>query len=466
LLKIYRFLFLYIIELVINSVNIANGTDNASKLLIPIELKQWISDWIFLGLSLDYASGNLFIFVKSFSSLGNEMKTLEKLNFGDFKLRTKYEIVIGGIEKQNYQNFKGVLFDWNLSTFYMGTITEFSYMLTGKTATFISDGILFATEFALSSNKFVSRGLYTTHISTSSELQSKIVNGIEIPDTESGLDQNSRLVWENIKKTKSSFNPYKFNQRILSEDSNIHYTKENKPYFSSFKTNPYSTFAKTIPFSNSPEYLKENVFGARFAFQDSMTLSGLLLATNNSSQVEVISPGIEKPLNSSSSFYIKKFLIYLDFSYKEIVGDELIIFSSSNPNAPNGFYISLVEKSKEDFFKQFFSDGIHVLPANFVFETTYTYDSSQNKPKILKLHVTANDGKKLTFVSPIQIRPETQYQVTIGFYSYPPSIIRAFFQYENKFVFTHEEGNLDFIFSDQEVTYISFLTKVWDSKRK
>jgi hypothetical protein len=180
-------------------------------------------------------------------------------------------------------------------------------------------------------------------------------------------------------------------------------------------------------------------------------MTGLLLGTNNNPKIEVITPGIEKPLDSSSSFNIRKFILYLNFSYKEIVGDELKIFSSSNPNAENGFYVSLVEKAKEDFFKQFFSDGINVLPANFNFDREYTYDSTQNKPKVLKLHVIASNGKKLTFVSPIQIKPETQYRVTIGFFSYPPGIIRVFFQFENRFIFTHEEGDLDFIFSDQEV---------------
>jgi hypothetical protein len=422
-------------------------------MLIPIELKQWISDWIFLGLSFDYAAGNLFISVKSFSSLGNEMKTLERLNFGDFKLRPNYQIVIGGIEKQNYQNFKGVLYDWNMTTFYMDTLTEFAYILTGKTTSFVSQGILFATDFALSSNKFVSRGLYSTNITASNELQNKIINGISIPDEVTGIDLNTRLVWENIKKTKSSINPYE--ERILS-DGNIRYTKNKQPYFSSFSQNPLNTFSKIIPFTNSEEYLKQKVFGARFQFKDSMTVSGLLLATNNIPQIEVITPGIEKPLNSSSSFFIKKMLVYLDFSYREIVGDELIIFSSSNPNSQNGFYISLVEKAKEDFFKEFFSDGVHVLPAGHVYESSYTYDSSQNKPKVLKLHLTLNDGKKFTFVSPIQIRPDIQYRVTIGFISYPPSIVRAFFQYESKFILTHEEGNLDFVFSDQEVKSFDF----------
>lgn len=440
-----------------DSVNIANGTDSASKLLIPIELKQWISDWIFLGLSLDYGSSNLFIFVKSFSSLGNEMKSLEKLNFGDFQLQPNYEIVIGGIEKQNYQNFKGVLYDWNLATFYMGTITEFSYMLTGKSKTFDANGILFATDLGLASNRFVTWGAYTTSISTSPELQDKIQTGISVPEPANRLSQNLRTDQQQDKEQfsrkqaskETKFNP--FSSQTRSAQTHLRRTRDNRPFFSSFSGHEGSGLAKTSAFSNTPEQIEAQVYGAQFKFKDWMTISGLLLGSSNTPQVEVISPGIEKPQNSTSAFAVKKFLLYINFSFKEIVGDELILFSSSSPNAPNGFYVSLVEKAKEDFFKQFFEDGIHVLPANFNFEGTYTYDSSQKKPKVLKLHLTTNDNKKLTFVSPIQIRPQVQYRVTIGFVTYPPSTIRAFFQYENKFVFTHEEANLEFVFADQEV---------------
>lgn len=385
------------------------------------------------------------------------MKSLEKLNFGDFRLQPKYEIVIGGIEKQNYQNFKGVLFDWNLSTFYMGTITEFSYMLTGKSTTFGANGMLFATDFGLSSQKFQSWGSFSTYLTTSPDLQNKIENGISVSDESTGLEQNPPFHRQNAKKTsaqndssesdKATFNP--FDPPITN--SHLHRTRNNLSFFSSFPVHSQSGLAKTIAFTNSPEQIKAKVFGAQFKFKDWMSLSGLQLGTSNSPQVEVISPGIEKPQNSTSAFAVKKFLLYLNFSYKEIVGVELILFSSSSPHAPNGFYVSLVEKAKEDFFKQFFEDGIHVLPANFNSDSTYTYDSSQKKPKVLKLHLTTNDGKKLTFLSPIQIRPQVEYRVTIGFVTYPPNTIRAFFQYENKFVFTHEEANLEFVFADQEV---------------
>lgn len=458
---------------------------------MPIELKQWVNEWIFLGLSLDYASGSMFIFVKSFSSLGNEMKTVEKISFGDFKLKDQYEIVMGGIERKNYQNFKGALFDWNLSTFYLGTVTEFVYLITGKSSVFSANGVLFGSDFSLSGGKFVSKGFYKTKISNTPELQSKINNGVQIEGRVrrvlSTKGQNfmssNEYPFSNFRSTNPKYNEsesiptlnrsnnkFTTQNRILSESTqvtstHIKYTQNNKPYFSSFQEathfNKPRTFSKTIPFTNSKEYIQQKVYGARFSFKDSMTLTGLLLGSNNIPQIEVITPGVEKPINSASSFYIKKFVIFLNFSFKEIVGDELIIFSSASPNSENGFYVSLVEKAKEEFYKQFFSDGIQVLPANYVFPNQYTYDSSQNKPKVLKLHVTASNGKKLTFISPINIIPERQYRVTLGFYSYPPGILRVFFQFENKFIFTHEEGDLDFIFSDQEValTYFYETTK-------
>lgn len=450
-------------------VNIANGLGTESKLLIPIELKQWVNEWIFLGLSLDYASGSLFVYVKSFSSLGNEMKSLERLSFGDFKLKNQYEIVLGGIEQKNFQNFKGALYDWNLSTFYLGTVTEFVYLLTGKSALFDSGGMLFWTDFSISNSKFVTNGFYRTHIFNSNELQNKIDNGItinenqrrrsnRIKNTNTSLKKNtykSRILERIIKNQKKKSKPLYFQKsksRSLSSKNYLQYTKEKKRFFSSFSKQEFPLIVnKTIPFTNSEEFLKEKVFGSRFSFKDSMTLTNLLLGTNNIPQIQTITPGVEKPLNSSSSFFVKKFMLYLNFSFKEIVGDELIIFSSENPFSENGFYVSLVEKAKEDFYKQFLSDGVQVMPANHTFQNEYTYDSSQNKPKVLKLHVTAGNGKKLTFISPIQITPERQYRVTIGFFSYPPDIIRAFFQFENRFIFTHEAGDLDFTFSDQQV---------------
>ena len=189
-------------------VNIANGLGTESKLLIPIELKQWVNEWIFLGLSLDYASGSLFVYVKSFSSLGNEMKSLERLSFGDFKLKNQYEIVLGGFEQKNFQNFKGALYDWNLSTFYLGTVTEFVYLLTGKSALFDSGGMLFWTDFSISNSKFVTNGFYRTHIFNSNELQNKIDNGITI-------NENQRRRSNRIKNTNTSLNKNTYKSRIL-----------------------------------------------------------------------------------------------------------------------------------------------------------------------------------------------------------------------------------------------------------
>ena len=145
-------------------------------------------------------------------------------------------------------------------------------------------------------------------------------------------------------------------------------------------------------------------------------------------------------------------LFNFNFSFKEIINDELVLFASKDPREAGGFFISLVEKSKEDFYKKFKSDNVHVINADVTYSQTYTYDSSLRKPKVLKLQLTSENNKILTFISPVAIQPDKQYRLIMGFLTYPPDIMRGYFQVDGKVMMSFEEGDIKFTFKDEEVT--------------
>lgn len=355
-------------------------------------------------------------FIKSFTAVGNETKTTEALNYPDFKLLSNYEVVVGGIEKKNYQNFKGVLYDWNLSTIYLSTLTEFSYLLSGSAESFKYAGNWINSNFEIQNNKIISYGMIPSSFINNPTLQSKIEQGID--------SSNQSTNMKSAQNNKSS--------RLLQNNS------MNK-----------------ISYTNSEEQIKKNIYGLRYYFKDYTKINQLNLETANNPETEILTLNAEKG-SDQNPFKIGRFLLYINFSFEEIIGEELILFSSSNPKSKNGFYISLVEKQKEDFSKSFSSDGVNVLPTNIIPASNYSYDSSLNKPKVIKLQIISENDKTFTFISPINIPPNKQHRLTIGFFVYSPHIIRAFYQYEKKFLFTHEEADLPFNFSDEDVSLYSF----------
>ena len=414
----------------------ANGPQIEEKILVPIDLKLWVDEWIYLGLSFDYSAGNFFIFVKSFSSLGNEQSSVQKLSFPSLELKPKYELVVGGIEKQNFQNFEGILYDWNMSTFYLDNIIQFAYILSGKASSFGSDGNLFQSQFALSGGSFESSGEFSAGLIPSIELAKKMKEGLQIEDdTQSTNNKTNQRVVQN-------------NRDLVSGKSGLDSRIEINPLFTNQKAN------RTIELSNSPEMLKSGAFGLRFGQKDWIDVTGINLRSANDPSVSVTTPGSEKGADKTSTFSVRSFFLYLNFSFKEIINDELIIFSSKNPRQEGGFFISLVEKSKEDFYKKFKSDNVHVINADVVYSQTYTYDSSLRKPKVLKLELVSENNKILTFISPVAIHPDTQYRLVMGFLVYPPDIIRGYFQLEEKVMMSFEEGDIRFSFKDEEVGYI------------
>lgn len=348
-----------------------------SKFITPIELHEWINDWFYIGLSFDYGSSKLFIVIKSFSSVRSEIKSHVNLDFVNFKLQPGFEIILGGIESKNSNNFSGILYDWNFATYYMETSLEFGYLMGAQTDIYQSNGIWLGTDFSFENGQ------------------------LELYGKESSL--------KTIMNTK-------LKKRLNSQINEL----------------------------NSKDAISKGIFGINLFSGESINISSFKLSTRNEILKDLIN-------SSKITFGIKKFLVYLNFSFTGVIGDEMKLLTSSNYPSINSFSISIVERAKEDSYKQFLENGVNIIFTEQNKSSQYSYDSSRNLPKVLKLEIKTSNSKIYTFLSPIQISSGKQYKVMIGFFIYKPNIIRAFFEYENQFIFSHEESDLHFEFNNINV---------------
>lgn len=305
------------------------------------------------------------------------MKSFGIVDFVNFKFKKGIEVILGGIEQKNSNNFLGILYDWNFATFYMENPLEFGYMMGSQTNIYENNGIWFGTQFSFIDGK------------------------LQIFGKEENVD--------------ISINE-KLKERLELQTDKL----------------------------NSKEYINQNIYGINLFRGETITLSSVKLFTLNNSIKEILT-------SQNISFGIRKFIMYLNFSYKEIIGDEMKLITSSKFPSMNTFSISLVEKAKENSYKKFLENGVNVILASENISSSYNYDSSRNSPKVLKLDIRTNNGKIFTFLSPIQILPNKQYKLMIGFFVYKPDVIRAYFEYKNQFIFSHEESDLGFDFSNTNV---------------